>query len=187
MHTRFIATTATFYLLGILGCHRNDATDQADTQADTQAPGPSFQYLQGTSKTTSADGTMTYEEVDVLAKKTIDSAIGTIIEDTQHGSEIRRTVFTQQPGTLIFDVMDEENTFSGTVTFESDDWAMSNVTYDLEIYGDYPGTLTGTGTWESDTYSTDKAFSNPNGVVEARTTEVLIIISEEDYSAALSE
>jgi len=183
MHLRFLHTTATACLLTFLGCSSNEATD--DTA--NEETGPQFQYLQGTSETTSPNGAMIYEEVDVLAKKTIDSIAGTIVEDTLHGDEARKTFFTLQPGTLIFDVTDEENSFSGTVTFESDDWAKSNLTYNLELFGDYPGTLTGTGTWEADTYITDKEFADPEGVVQARTTEELTLITEEEYSAALPE
>ncbi len=71
------------------------------------------------------------------------------------------------------------------MTFEADDWATSDVTYDLEIFGQYPGTITGSGVWEADTYITDKVFTNSSGTVEARTTEVLTLIGEDEYSTAL--
>ena len=84
--------------------------------------------------------------MDVLAKKTIDQDKGTITEDTTHGNEARKTLFTRQANTLVFDVEDEAKTFSGTVSFEKNDWAVSNATYNIEIFGQYPGTITGTGT-----------------------------------------
>ncbi len=182
MYPRLLSASATICLLTTLGC--SDQADSSSADGDENG-GPYVQYLQGTFETTSPDGGMTYEAVDVLAKKTIDSAAGTIVEYTLHGDEFRTTFFTQRPGTLIFDVTDEENTFSGTMTYEADDWATSDVTYDLEIFGQYPGTITGSGVWEADTYITDKVFTNSSGTVEARTTEVLTLIGEDEYSTAL--
>jgi len=184
MHPSFLHTT-TFCLMALLGC-TNDKRTESSSTGDAET-GPYTQFLQGTFETTSPDGSVTYEAVDVLAQRTIDSAAGTIVEDTFHGDEPRTTIFTLQPGTLIFDVTDEDNTFAGTITFESDDWVGSNVTYDLEIFGDYPGSITGTGIWQADTYITDKEFANPMGTIEARTVEVLTVISEEQYAAALPE
>jgi len=167
--------------------NEEEVTESAeDTVEEEEEAEPVVQYLQGTSTTTSPDGNIVYEEVDVLAKRTMDFAAGSIVEDTLHGDELRKTFFTQQPGTLIFDVTDEEGTFSGTVVFETEDWAGSNVTYDFELFGDFPGTLTGTGVWEGDTYTTDKEFANEAGVLEAKIEEVLTVISEEDYNGALS-
>jgi len=187
MHSRFLYASATICILASLGCGDQGSKEAGSSSTDGEDAVPYVQYLQGTFQTTSPDGGVTYEEVDVLAEKIIDSAAGTIVEYTLHGDEVRTTFFTLQPGTRIFDVTDEENTFSGTMTFETDDWATSDVTYDLEIFGQYPGTMTGSGVWEADTYITDKLFANPAGTVEARTTEVLTIIGEDEYSAALPE
>lgn len=188
MRPRLLHTATSICLVALLGCGSEKGTDQVDDSATDEIEiNPQIQYLQGTFETTSPDGSMTYEAVDVLAQRTIDSVAGTIVEDTFHGDEVRKTFFTLQPGTLIFNVTDEENTFSGTVEFESDDWVSSNVTYDLETFGDYPGTITGTGVWEAETYITDKVFANSEGAIEAQIVEVLTVISEEEYSAALPE
>jgi len=140
MRLRFLPAAASICLIALLGCGSEEGPEQIDLSPTEEVEmGPSIQYLQGTSETTSPDGSVTYETVDVLAQRTIDSVAGTIVEHTVHGDEIRRTFFTLQPGTSTFDVTDEENSFSGTVAFESDDWVSSNVTYDLEVFGDYPG------------------------------------------------
>ena len=163
-----------------------EAGADAEVEAGAEVEAPIFQYLRGTSTTTSPEGIL-FEEVEVLVKRTITYAAGTIVEETLHGAEPRRTLFTLRPGTLIFNVSDEANTFTGTVSFASGDWLSSDVTYNITLTGQYPGSLTGTGVWVGDTYTTDKAFANADGVVEARIAEVLRVIQEEEYSASLPD
>jgi hypothetical protein len=46
---------------------------------------------------------------------------------------------------------------------------------------DQSGTITGTGTWSGDTYNTNKLFSDPTGTAQARMTESLRVITEDEF------
>ena len=152
---------------------------------DTDPLSPIVQYLKGQMNTTSPDGTVTYgPPVQVSAKRTIDPGNNTIVEDTWHDQENHKTLATLRPGTLIFDVSDEAKTFEGTITFQTEDWLLGSLTYNINM-ADGSGTLTGTGVWEGDTYKTNKMFSDPTGTPSAKITETLTIITEEEFLAAI--
>ena len=119
-----------------------------------------------------------------MAKRTIDQASGQIVEDSWHGEEHHKTLFKVRSGTAVFDVSDEKKTFEGTVTFQTNDWLRGSVSYDIKIL-DQSGTITGTGVWAEDTYTTNKLFSDPTGTPRARMTETLTIITKEDFLASI--
>ena len=173
-----IVFVGTIVMMGCATANPNVETKVADE------PSATIQYLKGQMFTTSPDGATPYgPPVDVLAKRTIDPARGEIVEDTWHGKEHHKTLFRLRADTLSFDVSDEKKTFEGVVTFQSDDWLRGSVNYAIELL-DQSGTITGTGTWAGDTYSTNKLFSDPTGTPRARMTERLQTITEEDFVAS---
>jgi len=168
------------------------ATDTAETSSsDGTADGDSedassvvVQFLQGTSTTTSPDGSIPYEgPTPVLAKRTVDATNGTILEESWHGGEYRKNLATLRPGTLIFDVSDEGKTYEGTLTFATEDWVYGSVTYDIAM-ATGNGTITGTGVWDNGTYTTDKMYSE-NGAAVAKIVESLGTITEDAFLAAI--
>ena len=162
-------------------------TDEGTSSVDTVPSPPTIQlqYLKGTSDTTSPDGSVPYEMgVEVLVKRTIDHANNTITEESWHGQEHRITYLTLREGTLIFDSIDKDETFGGTMTFETKDWAHGSVVYDIKML-DGSGSLSGTGVWEGQTYKTDKLFSDASENPKAKIVEILNTISEEDYLASV--
>jgi hypothetical protein len=150
-----------------------------------ETPSLAVHYLRGQMLTSSPDGATPYgPAVEVLAKRTTDLARGEIVEDSWHGKEHHKTFFRLRAGTLVFDVSDEKKTFEGTVTFQTRDWLRGSVSYDIKML-DHSGTITGTGTWAGDTYSTNKLFSDPTGTPRARMTETLKIVAKEDFLASI--
>jgi hypothetical protein len=151
----------------------------------TSSLSPVVQYLKGKMMTTSPDGAIPYgPPSEVLAKRTIDQASGTIVENSWHGKEEHKTMFVLRSGTMVFDVGDETKTFEGTVILKTKDWLRGSVSYDIKML-DQSGTLTGTGEWTGDTYSTNKLFLDSSGTAKARMTETLKLITEADFLAAI--
>ena len=174
----------TAIVLLLMACGTSNTT--MDTPAAT-APEVVIQYMQGRMQTSSPDGATPYgPPLDVLVKRTVDEANGSIVEESWHGTEARISRLTLRSGTLIFDATDDANSFSGTMTFETQDWLKGNVTYDINMT-DNSGRLTGTGTWSEETYSTDKLFSDPSGAPQAKIVESLTLISEAEFLAARPE
>ena len=164
-------------------------TDTSDSGAAAAQPladaALKVQYLKGQLITTSPDGATPYgPPVSVLAKRIIDAKKGTIVEETWHGPEARSTTLVRRPETLIFDASDAEKSFTGTLTFQSEDWVRAEVTYDIAM-SDNSGKISGKGVWSGDTYTTTKVFSDPSGAARAKMTETLQVVSETDFAAAL--
>jgi hypothetical protein len=155
------------------------------TQPDkAQAKAVIVQYLKGQMLTTSPDGKTPYgPPIQVVAKRTIDSAAGTLIEDSWHGAEHHTSSFTLRAGTLIFDVSDKKKTFQGTMTFKTKNWLRGTVTYDIKMIKN-PGTVTGTGSWMNDAYHTNKIFSDSAGTPRAKITEKLTVITRKVFYAS---
>ena len=122
-----------------------------------------FQFRNRQMKTTLPNGITVYGRPrDVVARRTINQVDNTIVEDTWHGTEQRKTLFKLRPNTLVFEVTDEANTFTGTMTFTTRDWLISDATYDITM-SDECGSITGIGTWTGETYNMDKMFADPSG------------------------
>lgn len=178
MTIRMIQTLSINCMILMTACapvHMNTQSSVVET------PSLAVHYLKGQMLTTSPDGAAPYgPPVEVLAKRTIDRARGVIVEDSWHGKEHHKTLFRLRADTLSFDVSDSKKTFEGTVTLQTDDWQRGTVIYDIKML-DHSGTITGTGIWAGDTYSTNKLFSDPTGTPRARMTETLKIITKKDF------
>ena len=165
-----------------MGCATMNTT--TDTKL-AEKPTTTIQYLKGQMITTSPDGSTPFgPPVQVLAKRTIDSTRGEIVEDTWHGKEQHKTILRLRAGSFSFDASDENKTFEGLMTFQSDDWLRGSVTYNIKMV-DHSGTITGTGAWSGDTYSTNKLFADPSGTPRARMTETLQTITKEEFLASI--
>jgi hypothetical protein len=173
-----LRTKATAMLIGcsllVAGC----ATSR-HVEGEKAAPASSTtQYLVGEATSTSPDGSTPYgPPVAVRATRQIDADGGEIVEDSWHGAEHHRSLFKQRPDTLVFDVRDEGDSFKGTITFGSADLSKASVTYAIEMT-DGSGSLHGTGSWNGNTYSTNKMFSDPTGTPRARIRETLTLVTK---------
>ena len=138
----------------------------------------------GESIQTSPDGATPFgPPIQVRGMRKINTAEGTIIERSWHQGKHYTSLKTRQGDTNTFELSDEGNTYSGTVTFASEDWARASMTYDIKM-NDGSGTLTGTGSWEGDRYTTHKIFSDPTGTPQVRIVDNLKLVTKEAFEAA---
>lgn len=138
-------------------------------------------YYYGEVKTTSADGKIPYGPVKhSLVKRTIDEKEKTIIEEVMQDGESFNTKLTQTKKSNVFSAIDEDNSFSGTITFTGESWKWNNWTYNIEMT-DGSGKIVGEGKLTSSAIETIKKFVLPNGKEQVLITEYLKEITKEEY------
>jgi hypothetical protein len=147
-------------------------------------------YYVGSATTTSPDGAQAYgPAITIAARRTVDSAAGTIDEYVVHPGRAFPTRLRRGRdvgSSVAFTATDEADSFSGTVTFAGPDWAWTTWTYDLSMR-DGSGTLCGEGRSDGATIDTDKLFVGPDGQPRARIREHLAEVDASTFARAESE
>lgn len=138
-------------------------------------------YYYGEVNTTSPDGKTPYGPVKhSLVKRTIDEKGKTIIEDVMQDGKMFNTKLTQTDKNNVFTATDDAKSFSGTLTFEGENWKWSNWTYDIEMTNG-SGKIVGEGKLTSSGVETTKKFILPDGKEQVLITENLKEITKEEY------
>jgi|JI10StandDraft_1071094.scaffolds.fasta_scaffold565675_2 hypothetical protein len=142
-------------------------------------------YYVGSATTTSPDGAHAYgPATTIAARRTIDSAAGTIDEYVVHPGRAFPTHLQRGRAAgsgVVFTATDEADSFSGTVTFAGPDWAWTTWTYDLAMR-DGSGTLRGEGRSDGTTIDTDKLFIDRDGQPRARIREHLAEVDARTFA-----
>ena len=90
------------------------------------------------------------------------------------------TKLTQTDKNNVFTATDDAKSFSGTLTFEGENWKWSNWTYDIEMTNG-SGKIVGEGKLTSSGVETTKKFILPDGKEQVLITENLKEITKEEY------
>lgn len=184
---KLIGTAPLLFALSACGTSASTTTTTPTSTVNEQSgaeiadvPAETINYYQGTSTTTSPDGSTPYgPPAAVLVRRHVDPAAGIIEESVINNGQAFPTTLTWTQGTE-FSASDEGATFRGTVTFSGPEWAWTSWTYDIAM-SDGSGTLRGNGSLSADGIHTEKMFHAPDGSAQARIVEALIPIDEATY------
>lgn len=142
-------------LLLLLAC----SAPQKTPAEDSGSIGPSIQYLSGQSTTTSPDGKTEWQTQEVLIRRTLSPSDNKIVEETWYDKEAGVTTLLRRPDSNVFDVGDNAQSFSGTVTFSGPDWAWTSWEYAVSM-SDGSGRLVGTGQSDGESWTAEKMFED---------------------------
>ena len=150
------------------------------------APAREVTYFEGTSTTTSPDGTTPFgPPVAVIVRRTVDPAAKTIEEYVVHPGEEHPATMTQREG-AVFAVVDPKGAFSGTLTYQGPAWRYIGWTYDIQMT-DGSGAIKGRGEASASAIKTEKQFVDPTGTPRVLIREDLRAIDEGTFQRRLAE
>lgn len=169
--------TISTILLMFMACQTTGQLSKIGTQQT------SIKFYYGEVKTTSPDGTIPYGPVKYsLVKRTIDPSNKMIIELVKQGDKVFNTVLSQTDSKQIFNVIDDNKSFSGIITFDGKEWEWNKWTYDIAMT-DKSGKIIGNGELKQNLILTRKVFVAADGTEKVLITESLKEISEVEYNS----
>lgn len=143
-------------------------------------------YYYGDVVMASADGKIQYGETSSLVERRLDEANGKIVETVlqppRDPNQIPKdivTTLTRVGDSKVFDAVDDENSFSGELTFAGAGWSGDTWTYAIRLNDG--SRLEGRGTLSPDALTTAKLFFDAKGVATVCLRENLKAISRDRY------
>ncbi|MGC4122720.1 MAG: hypothetical protein QM765_50745 [Myxococcales bacterium] len=97
-------------------------------------PTSSASYFVGTMSVSSPDGKIPYgPPKKSVVIRTLTPSTGTIVEEVAQDGMVNITTLTRRGQTSVFDTTDTARSFSGTVTFQADPFAMTSWAYAIAM------------------------------------------------------
>lgn len=148
--------------------------------------GVGAEYYYGTSTTTSPDGKINYgPPAMTLVRREVHPSDERIVETATRSGRTVVTTLEQQKGGL-FTASASDNSVSGSIEFEGDDWQWRSWRYALEL-GDGSGTIVGGGRIDGKWLESDRYLVAPNGERRSRVIDRLARITQEEYERRMAE
>ncbi|HEY3449450.1 MAG TPA: hypothetical protein VGK67_24055 [Myxococcales bacterium] len=158
------------------------ACASAPPRADSK-PAASVSHFVGTMSVSSPDGKIPYgPPKKAVVSRTLSPSTGTIVEDVAQDGMVNTTTLTRRADTSTFDATDAGHTFSGTVAFKSDPFAMTEWEYAIVMADG--SRISGHGSWSTEGIRTQKLFSAPDGTPKVQIADALRPATESEASSA---
>lgn len=175
-------------LLPLSGCFGPPAPLPTCDPIEVEAVDPLSERVEhyvGGGRVSDLDETIGYFEMKVIAyEKTIRPGANQLLERVyQEGRDFEVTM-TRREGGAVFDVVDRDDGYDGTLTFEGAEWDWNTWAYDLNLK-EPVGSVTGTGSVTAETLETNKVYEPENPDESSRTRERVCRVDQAAFEDAV--
>ncbi|MEW5850903.1 MAG: hypothetical protein AB2A00_19105 [Myxococcota bacterium] len=175
------AVVVTFLAVALSHCASSGEKKDTPTAGSEQVA-----YYRGNSTSTSPDGSTPFGQAqETLVMRVVSPKENRILEKVRQGGRDFDTTLLRVEGSNKFTATDQGSTFTGTLTFEGQEWAWNAWTYDITM-ADGSGKIEGKGTLGKDGIKTEKYFVAPDGNRQVRIIEELKPITKDEYEKAMA-